>query len=122
MTISEPDGNKRALMTVEEIGGAVIQGGASTLLAIVLLATSDAYTFQTFFKIFLIVVIFGIYYGVVFLPVILSISKPKPYSACRLNQETNETELVLLDKDSKNIKIIKQNDKISNSSCDKIEC
>lgn len=122
LTITEPDGNKRALMTVEEIGGAVLQGGGSTLLAITLLSTSDAYTFKTFFKIFVIVVIFGLYFGVVFLPVILSIFKPKPYSAvCNtLIHENNETELVLLDKDSRNIRIIAQNDKINNSSCDKI--
>ncbi|KAL7023845.1 hypothetical protein ACKWTF_012813 [Chironomus riparius] len=123
LTISEPDGNKRALLTVEEIGGAVLEGGGSTMLAIMLLATSDAYTFRTFFKIFIIVVIFGLYFGVVFLPVILSIFKPKPYEAYGSHHESNnENELVLLDKDSKNIKIIKQNDKISNSSCDKTEC
>ena len=124
LTISESDGNKRALMTVEEIGGAVLEGGGSTILAIMMLANSDAYTFRTFFKIFIIVVIFGLYFGVVFLPVILSIFKPKPYSAAYLShhETNNENELVLLDKDSKNIKIIKQNDKISNSSCDKTEC
>lgn len=120
MTISEPDGDKRALKTVEEIGGAVLQGGGSTLLAIALLATSDAYTFKTFFKIFLIVVIFGLYFGVIFLPVILSIFKPKPYSVCKLTHETNETELVLLDTNTKNIRIVSK--QIDKNSCDKIEC
>lgn len=119
MTISNDDGDKRALLTVEAIGGAVLQGGGSTTLAILLLAISDAYTFRTFFKIFTIVVIFGLYYGVVFLPVMLSIFKPKSYSSI-VNEGSldAETQLVLLDP-SRKIKIIKKSER--KQSCDSNE-
>lgn len=121
LTISNDDGDKRALLTVETIGGAVLQGGGSTTLAILLLAISDAYTFRTFFKIFTIVVIFGLYYGVVFLPVMLSIIKPKSYSSI-VNQSPldPETQLVLLDR-SKNIKIVKNSEGNRKNSCDSNE-
>lgn len=118
LTISNDDGDKRALLTVETIGGAVLQGGGSTTLAILLLAISDAYTFRTFFKIFTIVVIFGLYYGVVFLPVMLSIIKPKSYSS--IVNEGSETQLVLLDH-SKNIKIVKNSEGSRKNSCDSNE-
>lgn len=116
LTISGDDGNKRALLTVETIGGAVLQGGGSTALAIVLLATSDSYTFKTFFKIFTIVVILGLFYGAVFLPVILSIFNPRPYSSVLIQEKPEETEEVLLEKNS--IKIINGNTK---NNCDNSE-
>uniref|UniRef100_A0A1B0CNT4 Putative conserved plasma membrane protein n=1 Tax=Lutzomyia longipalpis TaxID=7200 RepID=A0A1B0CNT4_LUTLO len=71
--------NHRTLSTLLHIGEAVMYGGGSTLLALSLLATSKAYTFQAFFKIFLLVIIFGLFHGIVFLPVILSIVGPAPY-------------------------------------------
>jgi hypothetical protein len=116
LTISGDDGNKRALLTVETIGGAVLQGGGSTALAIVLLAASDSYTFKTFFKIFTIVVIFGLFYGAVFLPVILSIFNPRSYSSVVNREKAEETQMVLLEKN--NIKIINGNTK---NNCDSSE-
>ncbi|CRK87719.1 CLUMA_CG001509, isoform A [Clunio marinus] len=95
LTISEGDGNHRALKTVEIIGAAVWQGGGSTLLAVSLLSFSDAYTFRTFFKVFTIVVIFALFYGTFLLPVILSIFSPKPYDIKNTNRgfSGKETEL-----------------------------
>lgn len=93
-----------------------MQGGGSTALAIVLLAASDSYTFKTFFKIFTIVVIFGLFYGVVFLPVILSIFNPRSYSSVVNQEKAEETQMVLLEKNS--IKIINGNTK---NSCDSSE-
>lgn len=99
----------------------MLQGGGSTTLAILLLAISDAYTFRTFFKIFTTVVIFGLYYGVVFLPVMLSIFKPKSYSSV-VNEGTSdaETQLVLLDH-AKHIKIVKNSERNRKHSCDSNE-
>jgi hypothetical protein len=123
LTISHEDGNKRALETVETIGGAVLQGGGSTALAIVVLAASDTYTFSTFFKIFTIVVIFGLFYGTVFLPVVLSIFQPKPYSSARSlninnnnnnNYDDKDTELVLIAR--QRFGVISQRDKNKNGS------
>lgn len=110
LTISEGDGNERALKTVETIGAAVWQGGGSTLLAVSLLALSDAYTYQTFFKVFTVVVIFGLFYGTFFLPVILSIFTPKPYDLTTTNQKQRiETELSVIAKAEESELINKNN-------------
>jgi Patched family len=94
LTVSDGDGNERALKTLQQIGAAVWQGGGSTMLAVSLLAFSDAYTYQTFFKVFTIVVIFALFYGTFLLPVILSIFAPKPYDIRRkLDMHKDETEL-----------------------------
>lgn len=114
--IKEGDGNARALKTVENIGGAVWQGGGSTMLAVSLLAFSDAYTYQTFFKVFTIVIIFALFFGTFFLPVILSICSPKPYETEIQNEDT---ELTNLEK-SEVSELIKANDKIK-SDCDNNE-
>ena len=56
---------------VSDMGPAVFNGGFSTFLAFVLLMTSQSFVFVTFFKIFFLVVSFGLYHGLVFLPVVL---------------------------------------------------
>lgn len=98
LTISEGDGNQRALKTVEHIGAAVWQGGGSTMLAVALLGFSDAYTYQTFFKVFTIVILFGLFYGTFLLPVILSIFTPKPYDIRHQHGKRNHgTELSVIE-------------------------
>ena len=47
--------------TLENIGPAVLNGGVSTMLAFVLLANSKSYVFITFFKVFFMVVVFGLF-------------------------------------------------------------
>ncbi len=59
-----------------DIGPAVLNGGFSTFLAFAMLMTSQSIVFLTFFKIFFLVVVFGLYHGLVFLPVILSFIGP----------------------------------------------
>ena len=63
-----------------QVGPAVFYGGLSTLLAVVLLAASDYYPFVVFFKVFLLVVVFGLFHGLVFLPVILALVGPSHMS------------------------------------------
>ncbi|XP_078695306.1 patched domain-containing protein 3-like [Branchiostoma floridae x Branchiostoma belcheri] len=71
--------NERAKETLLRIGTAVFNGGFSTFLAFVLLSGSQSYIFQTFFKVFFGVVLFGLWHGLVFLPVICSLIGPAPY-------------------------------------------
>lgn len=52
LTIKEGTRNERALETILHIGAAVLYGGGSTLLALAMLANSEAYTFKAFFKVF----------------------------------------------------------------------
>lgn len=55
--------NERAVKTLQNIGPAVLNGGISTLLAFVLLASSKSYVFMSFFKVFFLVVTFGLFQG-----------------------------------------------------------
>jgi len=69
--------NERVRDTLRSIGPAVFHGGVSTFLAFVLLAGSKSHVFTTFFKIFTLVVVFGLFQGLGVLPVILSFLGPK---------------------------------------------
>ena len=51
---------------------AVLNGGMTTFLALIVLADSNSHAFLTFFKVFFLTVVFGMYHGVVFLPALLS--------------------------------------------------
>ncbi|KAF7285020.1 hypothetical protein GWI33_012334 [Rhynchophorus ferrugineus] len=79
LTIHEGTRYQRTMRTVTSIGAAVLYGGLSTFIGVCMMSQSDVYTFQTFFKIFLLVIIFGLFHGIVFLPVVLSWIGPKPY-------------------------------------------
>lgn len=81
LTTHEGTRAERALKTVTSIGTAVFLGGGATLLSLSLLSMSKAYTFQAFFKIFLLVILFGLFHGLAFLPVVLSLIGPKAYKA-----------------------------------------
>ncbi|KPJ02850.1 Patched domain-containing protein 3 [Papilio xuthus] len=102
LTMTNGSRNERAFATVTSIGTAVLLGGGSTLLSLSLLGASKAYTFQSFFKIFLLVILFGLFHGLVFLPVILSLVGPDAYrskehrdaspEAVELDRKNNEKE------------------------------
>ena len=70
---------ERMVNTMKNIGPAVWNGGFSTFLAFILLAGSRSHVFSSFFKIFFLVVTFGLYHGLVFLPVILGIIGPSQH-------------------------------------------
>ena len=70
------DRKGRVVSTLSNIGPAVLNGGISTFLAFVLLATSRSHVFMSFFKIFFLVVSFGLFHGLVVLPVVLSFVGP----------------------------------------------
>ena len=76
---SFPKGSKseRAVSAVEAIGPAVLNGGVTTFLALVLLSGSTSHTFLTFFKVFVLTVVFGLFHGLVLLPVLLSLVGPE---------------------------------------------
>ena len=58
------------------MGPAVINGGITTFLALLLLGFSKSHVFITFFKVFLLTVAFGLFHGVIFFPVLLSLCGP----------------------------------------------
>eukprot|EP00092_Neocalanus_flemingeri_P008175 GFUD01008815.1.p1 GENE.GFUD01008815.1~~GFUD01008815.1.p1 ORF type:complete len:989 (+),score=163.46 GFUD01008815.1:223-3189(+) len=71
--------DERVKAALVDIGPAVFNGGFSTFLAFVLLAGSKSHVFATFFKVFFLVVLFGLYNGLFMLPVALSFIGPKAY-------------------------------------------
>lgn len=81
LTLTEGSSTERSFKTVTSIGSAVLLGGGSTFLSVSLLSMSKAYTFQSFFKIFLLVILFGLFNGLMFLPVGLSLIGPGAYKS-----------------------------------------
>ena len=71
---------ERARAAIVDMGVAVLNGGFSTLLAFILLAGSDSHVFSVFFKIFLLVVMFGLFHGLILLPVVLTLIGPATYN------------------------------------------
>lgn len=98
---------ERICKTLTNIGPAVMNGGISTFLAFILLANSQSHVFSTFFKIFFLVVLFGLFQGLVVLPVILSYVGPEPNIVSATPSETDQ---------EMNLNGTHQKDKENNSS------
>eukprot|EP00903_Cladosiphon_okamuranus_P015713 g14505.t1 len=63
----------RIAMALGEIGPSVLVGAMTTFLGIMPLAFASNTIFRVFFKMFLVIISFGFFHGVVFIPVMLSI-------------------------------------------------
>ena len=77
VVIKDSPRNDRMKQTVIEMGPAVFNGGFSTFLAVVLLASSTCKVVIVFVRVFSLVVVFGLYNGLVLLPVMLSLIGPQ---------------------------------------------
>jgi len=77
---------EKTLRSIETIGPAVFNGGLTTFLALTLCGGSTSHTFVTFFKVFVLTVVFGLYHGLVLLPVLLSLFGP-------VNQSSSNNEI-----------------------------
>ena len=62
---------ERAKNSLRKIGPAVTNGGLTTFLSVIVLCGSQTHVFITIFKIFFLTVLFGLFHGVVLLPVLL---------------------------------------------------
>ncbi|CAH0729250.1 unnamed protein product, partial [Brenthis ino] len=107
LTITQGSRHERAYQTVTSIGSAVLLGGGSTLLSLSLLSMSKAYTFQSFFKIFLLVIIFGLFNGLCFLPVVLSLIGPRAH---KVHDESDKSQEAVELSDKTYYDKVKQND------------
>merc|ERR1712228_67330 len=67
---------EKAGQAVSTIGPAVFNGGLTTFLALVLLGFSTSHVFVSFFKVFVLTVLFGLFHGLVLFPVLLSVAGP----------------------------------------------
>merc|ERR1719510_1341676 len=70
--VSEGSSIERSQSALSMMGPAIINGGITTFLAVVPLIFSASHVFLTFFKVFFLTVTFGLFHGIIFLPVILS--------------------------------------------------
>ena len=77
-----PVGNRleRTINALISIGPAVLNGGLTTFLALALCSLSTGHVFLTFFKVFTLTVVFGLYHGLVVFPVVLATLGPAQQS------------------------------------------
>ncbi|KAJ9463258.1 Protein patched-like protein 1 [Diplonema papillatum] len=69
---------QRAAYALWKMGPAVFNGGFSTFLAIMPLVFAKSYVFTVFFRMFSVIVLSGQFFGVMVLPVFLSLVGPPP--------------------------------------------
>lgn len=86
------DRTERAHVAVRYIGAAVAYGAGSTLLALSMMVFSDSYVFHAFLKIFILVILFGLWHGLFLLPVILSTIGPRSLKSHSAPRSTEKTE------------------------------
>ena len=68
---------ERTQTSLITMGPAITNGGVTTFLALVFLGVSESHVFITFFKVFLLTVVFGLFHGLAFLPAVMSMVGPK---------------------------------------------
>ena len=71
--------NQRMILTLQDMGVAVFHGAMSTMVAVLVLGSSDSYVFMTFFKQLFLCITLGLAHGLILLPVCLSLCNPNPY-------------------------------------------
>ncbi|XP_063062244.1 patched domain-containing protein 3 [Engraulis encrasicolus] len=69
---NERTANKKAVDAVYNLGYPIVQGAISTIAGVVVLSAAKSYIFRTFFKIMFLVITFGAFHGIVFIPVFLT--------------------------------------------------
>ena len=60
----------------DKIGVSIFNGGATTFVAVFALVGANSYVFESFFKCFVLIIVFGLYFGMIFLPVVLTLIGP----------------------------------------------
>ena len=81
---------ERVLYVMENIAPAVLNGGFSTLLALSLLVTSKSHVAMSFFKIFFMICVFGLFHGLVLLPTVLCLIGPSDDEVVKLKKKKVE--------------------------------
>jgi len=71
-SVAEGTPTERAQSALVTLGPAIVNAGITTLLAVIILPFSGSHVFITFFKVFSLTVLYGVFHGLVFLPTILA--------------------------------------------------
>nr|XP_006208973.1 patched domain-containing protein 3 [Vicugna pacos] len=69
---SKPSVNQKTIEALYLLGYPVLQSAVSTIIGVCVLSAAKAYVFRTFFKIMLLVMVFGAAHGLIFIPVFLT--------------------------------------------------
>ncbi len=75
--VEKGSSSDKAAAALASMGPAILNGGVTTFLALVLLGFSESHVFAVFFKVFFLTVVFGLFHGLVFLPVVLSLLRDR---------------------------------------------
>jgi len=76
MHVDGEDANARMRAAFEKIGVSIFNGGATTFVAVFALVGANSYVFDSFFRCFVLIIVFGLYFGMIFLPVLLTLCGP----------------------------------------------
>ena len=87
MHCDAPTKDERVRMAYEKIGVSVFQGGMTTFCAVLALAFASTYVFTSFFRCFVLIIGFGLYFGIIVLPVMLSVIGPDKVFKDEVNRE-----------------------------------
>jgi len=71
-SVAEGTRTERAQNALVTLGPAIVNAGITTLLAVIILPFSASHVFITFFKVFGLTVLYGVFHGLAFLPTILA--------------------------------------------------
>ena len=74
---------QRAAYAMWKMGAAVVNGGFSTFLAVLPLVMAQSYPFKVFFRMLSLIIFFGLWFGVLVVPVFLSVCGPGPNPAAK---------------------------------------
>lgn len=99
LTVEGENRNVRVFEAIVRSGGPIFNGAMSTLVGIITLAFAESYVFTSFFKIMLLVILFGLGHAIFLLPVVLSLFGPHKKSEVekkvvfnqeKMSQDVNE--------------------------------
>eukprot|EP01061_Rhynchopus_euleeides_P015161 TRINITY_DN2599_c0_g1_i5.p1 TRINITY_DN2599_c0_g1~~TRINITY_DN2599_c0_g1_i5.p1 ORF type:complete len:914 (+),score=275.03 TRINITY_DN2599_c0_g1_i5:132-2744(+) len=68
---------QRAAYSMWKMAPAVLNGGMSTFIAVSPLIFAKSYVFQVFIRMFFLIIVFGLWFGVLVLPILLSLIGPQ---------------------------------------------
>jgi len=100
---SEGVGDIRVKNAIRAMGGAVLKGGITTFVGVLILSFSSSEAFRIFFKMFFVTVIYGIYHALIVMPVILSLIGD--YFVATAEKKTRKSRIFRINEKSKRLSL-----------------
>ncbi|XP_033752702.1 patched domain-containing protein 3-like [Pecten maximus] len=93
MTVEGQTRDEKVKNAILRSGGPIWNGAISSIIGIIMLVFSKSYIFRSFFKVMLLVILFGIGHALFFLPVLLSLVGPMESKKSDENSVSNDTRM-----------------------------